>query len=143
MGAALCMSTSDRTDTSLRVVCSAWCVVSAPLVLGMDLTDTAKLEPVIPIITNKVKKLSPFTIFRHFDVKFLRAGGPGCQPGLGRAPCAVLSFLLSFPCALLSSSDPQQPHALAGHAGEAVDPNLAQPSRRGTAVRRRGGLQGW
>ena len=59
MGAALCVSTSDRTDTSLRVVCSAWCVVSAPLVLGMDLTDTAKLEPVIPIITNKVKKLPP------------------------------------------------------------------------------------
>ena len=68
MGAALCMSTSDRTDTSLRVVCSAWCVVSAPLVLGMDLTDTAKLEPVIPIITNKVKNFSPCTIFRHFDM---------------------------------------------------------------------------
>ena len=96
MGAALCMSTSDRTDTSLRVVCSAWCVVSAPLVLGMDLTDTAKLEPVIPIITNKVKKLSPFTIFRHFDVKFLRAGGPGCQPGLGRAPGAVPTLPAEF-----------------------------------------------
>ena len=30
----------------------AWCVVSAPLILGMDLTDTAIIEPVIDIITN-------------------------------------------------------------------------------------------
>ncbi len=78
MGAALCMSTSDRTDTSLRVVCSAWCVVSAPLVLGMDLTDTAKLEPVIPIITNKVKNFPPLQFSAILRDKFVRAGGPGC-----------------------------------------------------------------
>jgi len=30
----------------------AWCVVSAPLVLGLDLTDTANLASVVPIVTN-------------------------------------------------------------------------------------------
>lgn len=30
----------------------AWCIVSAPLVLGMDLRDTAKLQEVWPIISN-------------------------------------------------------------------------------------------
>ena len=30
----------------------AWCVISAPLILGLDLTDTAKLAPIIPYITN-------------------------------------------------------------------------------------------
>jgi len=31
----------------------AWCIVSAPLILGLDLTNPELLEPVIPIITNK------------------------------------------------------------------------------------------
>ena len=31
----------------------AWCIVSAPLVLGMDLTDE-KLDPVLDVIGNKL-----------------------------------------------------------------------------------------
>ena len=93
------------TDTSLRVVCSAWCVVSAPLVLGMDLTDTAKLEPVIPIITNKVKKSFPLAIFRHFDVtnsceqEALAVNQAWEGHPVRSRP--FLPFLLSFPCAPL------------------------------------------
>jgi len=30
----------------------AWCVVSAPLILGLDLTDTETLEKIVPYITN-------------------------------------------------------------------------------------------
>ena len=30
----------------------AWCVVSAPLILGLDISDTAKLAPIIPYVTN-------------------------------------------------------------------------------------------
>lgn len=30
-----------------------WCIVSAPLILGMDLTDTSNLDAVWPIISNK------------------------------------------------------------------------------------------
>ena len=32
----------------------AWCVVSAPLILGLDVTDTATLTPVLDIIGNKM-----------------------------------------------------------------------------------------
>ena len=31
----------------------AWCVISAPLILGLDLTDRATLESIIPVIGNK------------------------------------------------------------------------------------------
>ena len=31
-----------------------WCIVSAPLILGMDVTDSANLDAVWPIISNKV-----------------------------------------------------------------------------------------
>lgn len=30
-----------------------WCIVSAPLILGMDLTDASSLDAVWPIISNK------------------------------------------------------------------------------------------
>ena len=30
----------------------AWCVVSAPLILGLDVTDTENLASIVPIITN-------------------------------------------------------------------------------------------
>ena len=30
-----------------------WCIVSAPLILGMDVTDSANLDAVWPIISNK------------------------------------------------------------------------------------------
>ena len=35
-----------------RAQFGAWCVVSAPLILGLDLTDTANLASVIPFLTN-------------------------------------------------------------------------------------------
>ena len=31
----------------------AWCIVSAPLILGLDVTDTAKLEPILDVIGNQ------------------------------------------------------------------------------------------
>merc|ERR1712085_163795 len=30
----------------------AWCIVSAPLILGVDLTQMELLEPIVPFITN-------------------------------------------------------------------------------------------
>lgn len=38
--------------TEARTHFGAWCIVSAPLVLGMDLRDEAKLAEVLPIISN-------------------------------------------------------------------------------------------
>ena len=31
----------------------AWCVISAPLILGLDVTNTAQLEPILDIIGNQ------------------------------------------------------------------------------------------
>ena len=39
-----------------RAQFGAWCVVSAPLILGLDLTDNATLASIIPFITNEVKQ---------------------------------------------------------------------------------------
>lgn len=43
----------ENNLTESRTHFGGWCVVSAPLVLGMDITDKPKLEAVWPIISNK------------------------------------------------------------------------------------------
>ena len=39
--------------TESRTHFGGWCIVSAPLILGMDITDSANVDAVWPIISNK------------------------------------------------------------------------------------------
>ena len=43
----------EMNETEWQTHFSAWCIVSSPLILGMDLTDSGMLERVWPIITNR------------------------------------------------------------------------------------------
>eukprot|EP00937_MAST-01D_sp_MAST-1D-sp2_P005381 g5381.t1 len=45
--------TPDTAVTWNRAHFGAWCVISAPLILGLDLTDAAALASIIPIVGNK------------------------------------------------------------------------------------------
>ena len=46
------VGSSKLTDDEARTHFAAWCVTSAPLILGYDLTDTAAAARAMPIVGN-------------------------------------------------------------------------------------------
>ena len=43
---------NDQAFVESRTHFGAWCVVSSPLMLGLDVTDAARLDAVWPILSN-------------------------------------------------------------------------------------------
>ena len=74
--------------TASRSHFSAWCIVSAPLVLGLDVSDPDQLSAVWPIITNK----AALAINQQW------AGHPGFHVRSFTPPSVNITFLLPAPC---------------------------------------------
>ena len=50
---------------------AAWCVTSSPLILGFDLSDSARRAAVLPIVTNESK--APTRKFRFRRLRYVRS----------------------------------------------------------------------
>ena len=86
----------------------AWCVVSAPLILGMDVSQRAIVEPVIDIITNK----------EAISVNQAWAGHPGALVWSGQG--GTLGYPAARKCNPSNSALKQKGWALAPLDGGAV-----------------------
>ena len=71
---------------------AAWCIVSSPLTLGLNLLSP-ELEKIIPFITNKVSREMYGTSCVRHTIPSSTSGGHRGQSKLGRPPrvsCGVL-----------------------------------------------------
>jgi len=61
--------------TESRSHFGAWCIVSAPLIIGMDITSKAKLDEMWPILANK-EAIEINQLWAGHPGRFVAEGGP-------------------------------------------------------------------
>ena len=79
--------------TESRSHFGGWCVVSSPLILGLDITDTALVDEVWPIISNK-EAIAVNQAWAGHPGRLVRQGGPNDPAPAGPKAFEIWSKLM-------------------------------------------------